>query len=278
MSHSVCCVVLDPNSTLEEQLAPFSEDLEVPKYVKYTKQQLIDKGREKINHMKKVYRTYKKDPVKYRQGCANSAHLEYLENKFPLELKWTDEEIYQHEVEFYENKDKGSDGEVYSEYNPLSKWDWWVIGGRWGGYFKAKPGCSGELGDSSEKPKPGYFDIMKVKDIDFNYMKNEEFEKVLGWWNEAQKKLSIEKEEEHKNIRSLYNIKKGETRKKYLERRTGISTFSILKDGKWFEKGEMGWFGMSSNEKEDEIWEKEWWDIINSLDPETRIAIVDVHI
>src|SRR5699024_9687342 len=36
-----------------------------------------------------------------------------------------------------------------------------------------------------------------------------------------------------------------------------LKTFAVLKDGQWYEKGEMGWFGMSSNDKEKRDWHNE---------------------
>lgn len=47
--------------------------------------------------------------------------------------------------------------------NPQAKWDWWVIGGRWGGYFpyheeRASLVIAPEPGWSSPKIEPGYCD------------------------------------------------------------------------------------------------------------------------
>lgn len=57
-----------------------------------------------------------------------------------------------------------------------------------------------------------------------------------------------------------------------------LQTYAIVKDGKWYEKGEMGWFGMSSNEKDPEAWDREFAALLDGLPPETWIAIVDCHI
>ena len=59
-----------------------------------------------------------------------------------------------------------------------------------------------------------------------------------------------------------------------------ISTYAVLKDGEWISKGEMGWFGMSSESDEEA---KQWSDgffenFIKPLDDNALITIVDCHI
>lgn len=57
-----------------------------------------------------------------------------------------------------------------------------------------------------------------------------------------------------------------------------IKTFAVLKDGKWYEKGEMGWWGIVSNEKDQEEWDSEIEKLLNSLSGDTLISIYDCHI
>lgn len=57
-----------------------------------------------------------------------------------------------------------------------------------------------------------------------------------------------------------------------------ISTFAILKDGKWYERGEMGWWGMVHKEKDEKKWEKEFKKLIGGLPDDTLISIYDCHI
>lgn len=57
-----------------------------------------------------------------------------------------------------------------------------------------------------------------------------------------------------------------------------LLTHAVIKDGKWYQKGEMGWFGMSSNDKDPEAWSKEFAALLDGLPDDTSIAIVDCHI
>jgi hypothetical protein len=59
-----------------------------------------------------------------------------------------------------------------------------------------------------------------------------------------------------------------------------FSTFAVLDDEGWKEKGEMGWWGMSSDSTEDrEEWSKSYFQsVIANEDPETTLVVVDCHI
>ncbi len=57
-----------------------------------------------------------------------------------------------------------------------------------------------------------------------------------------------------------------------------LTTFAVIKDGKWYERGEMGWFGVVSDEKEAEQWAIELKKLVEGLPDETLISIFDCHI
>lgn len=60
-----------------------------------------------------------------------------------------------------------------------------------------------------------------------------------------------------------------------------FSTYAVIEtNGNWFQKGEMGWWGLSSDNVEDRInWGHSFFDnFIKNEDPETLLVIVDCHI
>lgn len=61
-------------------------------------------------------------------------------------------------------------------------------------------------------------------------------------------------------------------------RSRSVSPFAILHNGAWYEKGEMGWFGLAANEKPQEVWDKAVAELLDSLDPEVLVTVVDCHI
>lgn len=63
--------------------------------------------------------------------------------------------------------------------------------------------------------------------------------------------------------------------------RAGIQssmTFAVLKDGEWFERGKMGWFGMVADEKDEGLWIEEFGKLIESLPDDTLLSVYDCHI
>lgn len=58
-----------------------------------------------------------------------------------------------------------------------------------------------------------------------------------------------------------------------------FGTFALLNDEGWQSKGEMGWFGMSSDTPEDgENWNKSYMDFIKQASDDTIFVVVDCHI
>lgn len=239
MSHFTVLVI---GEDVKGQLAPFNENLEMPRYVSFTKEALIEKGRKEIGDYKNgTYAKYMENPEKYEAECSsNPGHINYLKVEFPKRLDWTDEEVYAEEIKYEEPEDIGPDGEIYSTLNPKSKWDWYQIGGRWAGSLRVKELAeSATIGEKSflygeENPyKEGAVDSATKEDIDWEHPDMKEF-----------------------------------------------ATYAVLKDGEWFEAGEMGWFGMShASDEEREDFKKSFYSrFIEPLPDETLLTIVDCHI
>jgi len=69
-----------------------------------------------------------------------------------------------------------------------------------------------------------------------------------------------------------------QAKKKDIANLDTITTYAVVKNGDWFEKGEMGWFGMSSGDKDQDLWDKEIKTILDSVADDTIISIFDCHI
>jgi hypothetical protein len=57
-----------------------------------------------------------------------------------------------------------------------------------------------------------------------------------------------------------------------------IGTFAIVKDGKWYEKGKMGWWAAVHNEKDKNEWVRQCNELFDSLPDNTLLTVVDCHI
>ena len=138
MSHFTVYVFSnDEGADLEDLLAPYDENIVMEPYVKYTREQAIAKVRKDIEDYKNsnFWKEWLADPVAYKEKHKSSeGHISYLENEFPKMLKFTDDECYEYERQWYEDDNLiDADGNLLSTYNPKSKWDWYEAGGRWAG-------------------------------------------------------------------------------------------------------------------------------------------------
>lgn len=78
---------------------------------------------------------------------------------------------------------------------------------------------------------------------------------------------------------------KGESEEEYL-RRNGLAAeqrmlpgaYSFIRDGEWNAKGDMGWWGISSNDKEPKTWRQMMADYIDSIPDDHFIVGIDCHI
>ena len=211
MSHFRVYVFHDKNTTVSELLAPYDENIKIAPYVLYTKEQAIAKVRSNIEtYRDSTYKEYLEDPVKCKEKWGNNKnHIDYLENKFPKILNWTDEECYEEIAKLYrEDGLVAEDGSILSTCNPKSKWDRYQIGGRWSNSI------------------PG--DEVKMSEI------------------------PIEK------IEPPYAF--------------------ITPDGEWVERGEMGWFGVGSNEMDKDEWDVKFREYLKTLDKDIILTQVDCHI
>jgi hypothetical protein len=70
------------------------------------------------------------------------------------------------------------------------------------------------------------------------------------------------------------------TREEYVQRfrNSALVTFAVLKDGVWYERGSMGWWGMVANEQDRNAWNEQVTALIDSLPDDTLMTVVDCHI
>ena len=89
----------------------------------------------------------------------------------------------------------------------------------------------------------------------------------FGWmWNENEKD-----EMRKKNIADV-------AYKRDIANLSEIVPFAIVKDGEWYERGKMGWFGVAINEMDKLDWEEQVKLIVDSVADNELITMVDCHI
>lgn len=71
---------------------------------------------------------------------------------------------------------------------------------------------------------------------------------------------------------------KGQTLADWIADAPALSAFAVVKDGRWYERGEMGWFACVSNEKTAADWRSEVDTMIVGLPADAWLTVVDCHI
>lgn len=67
-------------------------------------------------------------------------------------------------------------------------------------------------------------------------------------------------------------------RETYIAAATAFSTYAVVKDGQWYEKGKMGWWGVASDEVSEAEWQAKFTELLRDLPPEKVLTVVDCHI
>lgn len=116
-----------------------------------------------------------------------------------------------------------------------------------------------------------YDDSARVKDIKWDLMRNQ-IEYQLKPYSDFLKESYYPEE---------YLKKKYPSEEEYKKSFTQFSTYAVLTpDGKWYEPGKMGWWGISNATPEQETeFEKNYEEkFIKTANPEWELTIVDCHI
>jgi len=166
LSHFTTVVITSTPEEVERVLAPYDEGLEVP-HIEYVEPADLEQALEHYTEHPE-FGVNVSDPVAVLRA-------------------WYGDEVM---------TEDGPDGTVLfgrqSTRNPNSKWDWWQIGGRWGGFFQLKAGESAKPADVGEyefehslngfevPDLHGKTDQARKRQIDFEAMRGEATVKAHG--------------------------------------------------------------------------------------------------
>lgn len=181
---------------------------------------------------------------------------------------------------------------------------------------EGKEGTPGKPGFGMSSAKPGYADQARKGDIDFDAMLKEAEDQAIKQFSEVEAALKGITEiprtwtqvrqsmddiddararyREQPTVKALREMELGiwdcpieifhlheeDSLNKYIADRrcAAFSTFAVLHEGEWYEKGEMGWFGLVSDEKSKYDWSARFMDILDSLSDDAVLSVCDCHI
>ena len=211
MSHYLVGVVVNDISEVDGILAPYNENLEVKPYIYKTKAELIADGKarkERYSHDDDIQDWMKP----------------YLEAT-------TDEELYKLEIEDYEEDEIDKDGNALSTYNPKSKWDWYSIGGRWSD------------GDN----------IVKISDFKpYEDLDDDTIALYKRAWDSFEGKSELSEEDTNaifggfRLYNDKYYLERYGTCENYIKAKSSNIPYAFVDAHGWYEKGQMGWWGMDN--------------------------------
>ncbi len=159
MSHFTVVVIGTKPDNLDAVMEPFSETTEDRKYVVFRDDE--DEYRKKYEEESLEMVRLADGTLKYRwddcfkRGPVIGGSTHYPADSQMVQVPHRDRYATFEEFMLDYCGYKGRDEEMgrYGHFrNPNGHWDWYVIGGRWSGFFRVKPGAVGELG------RPGAFD------------------------------------------------------------------------------------------------------------------------
>ena len=177
MSHYAIGVII-PKEELETaegrvhlMMEPFNESIEVDPYIYMNK----DDIRKEFEEYKKTINKEKID--NYIKDSTFNDILKYIDkddsdSAFEIWKNW-----------YYGKRNFDVNGNMLSTYNPNSKWDWYVIGGRWDGIFHdSEPldqenitTVSAHIDNIKKNPAHMLYGLL---DVDGEWHENA----VMGWW------------------------------------------------------------------------------------------------
>lgn len=174
MSHFTVVVCTDDPKHLDAIMAPWDENREVDPYRDYEKDSPASYWA--VDSLRKNEGLNPDDATLTWAQVAEAANRRYPDEN-PLMV------------------DDAGRAYTMSTYNPESRWDYWRIGGRWGGYFPYRDGCAAQVlkparGWDSPDIKPRHCDGGPKSALDLAALREEkatEARKLYAEWKELVK-------------------------------------------------------------------------------------------
>lgn len=289
MSHFPIAIITPPGEVnLEALLAPYEEDTEDPRFLEFH-----DIEEEKRKDYENDSQTWVEMPdgrllvpwddafrVKGSRGYGRDTHrvpMNYTQRTIPMKERYSTFDEYMIDWCGEERDDQGRYGYLQ---NPNAKWDWWTMGGRWSGSLKASKGLSNIKDNIVEEPhKNGGYDSALLGDIDFS---DDEKAATLAdkrWrvWVDGKKIDGIQPS----GWKPEYYLDKYGNKENFIKCESAVWWRAVIPpDGRWFEVGEMLWWGLSQ-ERADALvpWVLDFKkNFIDPWPPQYRQTVVDCHI
>jgi hypothetical protein len=177
MSHFSLAVIISKEVEIKDlldavglALVPFDENLRPGATIEELKIDITNKIISKFEERKFTYEHFLKNEDQYEPMLAK-----YYKEQYLTDAEKSPTELYLEYVESIGSQDIDDEGNVISNYNPNTKWDWFDLGGRWKGMLKVD-GAAMLL-----ETKDTYYVPGQTYDEDISRIKDVMFEKIEGF-------------------------------------------------------------------------------------------------
>jgi hypothetical protein len=268
MSHFTTLVIMpkesDIEDTLNKMLAPYDENMEVDSYERdcyYLGSEARRASVRSVTPDIDYYRDewHKKTPEEQK---AFEGDWEGFVKPYADARKKAEEDHPLYQKPDADCEDCNGSGKTMSEYNPQSKWDWWVIGGRW----------QGGLTDYEPSKEPENIETCPLchgtgERVD-EVARDNNMTGCNGCENTGKRvKWPSEWKEYDGDVQPISVILEND-----------FSPFAILTPEGWSEKGEMGWWGIVTDEKDETDWQTAVRGILDRYKDGHIGVLCDLHI
>jgi len=203
---------------------------------------------------------------------------------------------------------------AFNRTNVNAKWDYYGVGGRWSGFFQLKPGDDGRVSADSARKCDIDFETMRktvetraadqwdrvhnalTARVGADAVKshkcwdaivqeiNDDLNQVRCAYNAQPTVIEFYELQRQPANNDLYGVSLddvlSESREDYIA--TAVSgvcvPFAYVRDGKWQERGKMGWWCVVSDPQPQTDWNSHVRQVLDSLPDDTLLTIVDCHI
>lgn len=177
------------------------------------------------------------------------------------------------------------DGRVITRTNPNSKWDWWVVGGRWSGWLGKDHGKRGQFDLDQLRGKAAIeaglrYDRIRPKGIEPPTLRWAEWREASAdidtarktWWehpfNAAVREAEAWADPDEFAVDHMTFMSHA--------RQSAVVPFAMVAEGVWRAKGEMGWFATVSDERAG--WNEFANQFLDAMPDDVMLTVVDCHV
>ena len=202
-----------------------------------------------------------------------------------------------------DGSETNEDGDPGFYFNPNARWDWYSIGGRWPGMLWISESARDYLGnegfghDSGKEVAKGFRCVSgaRIRDIRWDAMQKQARAALTERYHHLQQVVAGQIDPPNLAFLckdGIYGwgntllLARGESLENYLtrhgagpEKRFIPDMYAYLdRNGEWHSRGDIGWFGISTNDKAEEVWRTECRQFLDALQPDDVLVVVDCHI